>query len=394
MDKSIIDVKNKCCGCGLCVVECPFNAIQMKENKEGFLYPSINKKLCKNCGKCSQICISKNQYNKSKNEIKKAYMVINRNLKEYKESASGGFATVLSKYVIKELKGTVYGAILDSKHNVKHILVDKMEELHLLQGSKYVQSNIQEVYETIKDQLSKKYVLFIGTPCQVDALRRYTNDSKKLITCDLVCHGVPSPGYFKKYINYLENKYNDKIIDFRFRNKSNFDKCGFVEKIVFKNKKSKKVVAERDPFYSDFIKEKNYRYSCYSCGYKNRNRTGDFTIGDVASWENYYDFFPEKATSLVITNNKKAEKILQYLNNNLLLKEISIEKEEELNIALTKQKIMNAERKDIYKYYSDFSNYEKKVLKNIGKKEKIKIISKKILPFSIRIKIRKIQRGK
>lgn len=392
MDRSILDVKNKCCGCGLCIKECPFNAISMQENEEGFLYPVINENLCKNCGKCSLVCIAKKEYKKEENKNQKAYMVINKNLKEYKNSASGGFATVLSRYVINELSGIVYGATMDKEYNVKHILVDNVENLYLLQGSKYVQSNLEEVFSTIKESLKRKIVLFIGTPCQVDSMKRYTNNNENLITCDLVCHGVPSPGVFKKYLNYLSKKYKDKIVDFRFRNKCNFDKCGYVEKIFFESGKTKKIIAEYDPFYNDFIRESNYRYSCYSCQYKNRYRVGDFTIGDVNSWENYYDFFPEMSTSLVITNNKKAEEIIENLKPCIYSKNISVSEEVKLNSALNKQIKLKETRENIYKKYENFNNYEKETLRNISKKEKIKIIVKRVIPFFVRIKLKKIKK--
>lgn len=395
MDKSIIKVNKKCCGCGLCVQECPFNAISMKENEEGFLYPVVDKELCINCGKCLSICpANKTEKIAKEKEQHKAYMVINKNYEEYKLSASGGFATVLSRYVIQEYNGIVYGATLDENHNVKHIEVDNINQLSLLQGSKYVQSNLDEVYKSIKNNLKERKVLFIGTPCQVDAIKRYVKDDANLITCDLVCHGVASPGYFIKYLKFLEEKYGKKIKNFRFRNKCNYDKCGFVEKIIFSSKKTKKIIAEEDSFYADFIKEKNYRYSCYNCQYKNLNRQGDFTLGDVASWEEYYDFFPEKATSLVIVNKTKAEILLKKLNNDIYIREISLEKEKKLNTALNKQVPMDEERMKLYERYEDFFKYEQELLNSISKKEKIKTLTKKILPFSVRIKIRKMQRGK
>ena len=167
-----------------------------------------------------------------------------------------------------------------------------------------------------------------------------------------------------------------------------------MEKIFFDKRKPKQIIAEYDAFYSDFIKEKNYRYSCYSCLYKNKLRVGDFTLGDVNSWAEYFDFYPEKATSLVIVNNKKSEKIMKELENYMCKKEISLEKEAKLNTALDRQIPMTEERKNIYMQYNDFSCYKKKVLNNISKKTKIKILSKKIIPYSLRIKIKKIKRGK
>lgn len=394
MDRSIAHIDKKCCGCGLCVQECPFNAISMKEDEEGFLYPVVDKELCTNCGKCLSLCPANKKGDIDSKNKQEAYMIINKNQQEYKLSASGGFATMLSRYIIQKCNGIVYGATLDNNHVVKHIEVKNVKELSLLQGSKYVQSNLDEVYKSIKNNLKENKVLFIGTPCQVDAIKKYVKYNENLITCDLVCHGVASPGYFIKYLEFLSKKYGKPIKDFRFRNKCNYDKCGFVSKIIFDNDKTKKIIAEYDSFYMDFINEKNYRYSCYSCQYKNRNRVGDFTIGDVNSWENYYDFFPDKAASLVIVNNEKADAILKELKEDMYIKRISLEKEEKLNTALNRQIPMDKVRGNIYKEYKDFEKYEEKMLNNKSRKEEIKILFKRLVPFSLRVKIRKVQRGK
>ena len=46
-----------CCGCGLCVALCPVNAIIMKADKFGFVYPLISKDKCIHCGVCINKCI-------------------------------------------------------------------------------------------------------------------------------------------------------------------------------------------------------------------------------------------------------------------------------------------------------------------------------------------------
>ena len=51
----ILDKRN-CCGCTSCAQKCPKNAIEMIEDKEGFLFPSINKEKCINCGLCIKTC--------------------------------------------------------------------------------------------------------------------------------------------------------------------------------------------------------------------------------------------------------------------------------------------------------------------------------------------------
>lgn len=51
---------SECCGCTACMAICPKNAIFMKENEEGFLYPEINKLLCIKCYQCISVCVFKN----------------------------------------------------------------------------------------------------------------------------------------------------------------------------------------------------------------------------------------------------------------------------------------------------------------------------------------------
>ena len=260
-----------------------------------------------------------------------------------------------------------------------------------MQDSKYVQSNILDIFKKVKEDASNKKVLFIGTPCQVEAIEKYLNRKEldNLITCDLVCHGVPSPKLFKNYLNYLSKKYNRKVTDYRFRNKTTFDKCGFRGKLKIAQK-DKYFFAEEDIYYRDFLEEKNYRLSCYNCKYKVNKRVGDFTIGDVNSWENYYDFYPELASSLVIVNNSKAKNLFDELEQKLFVKEISLEKEKKINKALSRQTELPEERKQIYQKYKNLKQYEDEITIDIDKKMQIKNIMKIVIPFKVRIFVKKI----
>ena len=391
LKNNISCVKEKCFGCGLCKNKCPYNAIEFIENSEGFLYPQIIKEKCKNCGICYNVCPAINSIDNHNEFKEECYMTISKDKVIYKNSASGGFATCLSEYVITNLQGVVYGCNLDDNGNVKHIRVDNNKDLVKLQDSKYVQSNILDIFKKVKEDASNKKVLFIGTPCQVEAIEKYLNRKEldNLITCDLVCHGVPSPKLFKNYLNYLSKKYNRKVKDYRFRNKTTFDKCGFRGKLKIAQK-DKYFFAEEDIYYRDFLEEKNYRLSCYNCKYKVNKRVGDFTIGDVNSWENYYDFYPELASSLVIVNNSKAKNLFDELEQKLFVKEISLEKEKKINKALSRQTELPEERKQIYQKYKNLKQYEDEITIDIDKKMKIKNIMKIVIPFKVRIFVKKI----
>ncbi len=391
LKNNISCVKEKCFGCGLCKNKCPYNAIEFIENSEGFLYPQIIKEKCKNCGICYNVCPAINSIDNHNEFKEECYMTISKDKVIYINSASGGFATCLSEYVITNLQGVVYGCNLDDNGNVKHIRVDNNKDLVKLQDSKYVQSNILDIFKKVKEDASNKKVLFIGTPCQVEAIEKYLNRKEldNLITCDLVCHGVPSPKLFKNYLNYLSKKYNRKVTDYRFRNKTTFDKCGFRGKLKIAQK-DKYFFAEEDIYYRDFLEEKNYRLSCYNCKYKVNKRVGDFTIGDVNSWENYYDFYPELASSLVIVNNSKAKNLFDELEQKLFVKEISLEKEKKINKALSRQTELPEERKQIYQKYKNLKQYEDEITIDIDKKMQIKNIMKIVIPFKVRIFVKKI----
>ena len=56
----------------------------------------------------------------------------------------------------------------------KHIGINSLENLDKLLGSKYVQSDIGNVYKEIRTLLNdKKQILFSGTPCQVAGLKAF-----------------------------------------------------------------------------------------------------------------------------------------------------------------------------------------------------------------------------
>jgi len=197
-----------CTACTACMTVCPEKAIEMKEDEEGFLYPVIKAEYCNECGVCGSVCpmINHSKDKDSSYEIK-AYAIKHQNQNVLRQSTSGGMFTALSDYVLQN-KGAVYGAILDNSFRIKHIRATTEAERDLMRGSKYVQSDLGNVFsDIIKDLRENKQVLFIGTPCQVDGLKHIlspTIDKRNLILVDIICNGVPSPGLFFDYISYCE----------------------------------------------------------------------------------------------------------------------------------------------------------------------------------------------
>ncbi len=218
--KQVLEPK-RCCGCHTCMNVCPTGAIRMQEDKRGFLYPVILQTKCIDCGLCQKRCpVLKKQDDMVKNI--KAYACFNKNIDERLNSSSGGIFILLAKEIIKR-RGVVFGASFDENFEVKHFFVEKKEDLNKFMGSKYTQSTIGNAYKKVKEFLdSGRYVLFTGTPCQTEGLKLYLNkDYDKLYIQDIICHGVPSPKVWRKYIEYQKNINKEEINSISFRNKEN-----------------------------------------------------------------------------------------------------------------------------------------------------------------------------
>lgn len=213
--------KKKCCGCHACYNICPTHAIQMQDDEEGFLYPKINNNLCIKCGRCFNVCPI-THYFPPKKTMPKAYAAYSNSSSNRKNSSSGGIFYHLAESIIRE-GGTVFGAQFTSKHKVIHTHISTLEDIPKLQASKYVQSDIQTSYRETELLLKKgQLVLFTGTPCQIYGLKSYLNkDYSNLYTQDFICHGVPSPLFFKHYLDMINTqKFNSPMQKINFRDKA------------------------------------------------------------------------------------------------------------------------------------------------------------------------------
>lgn len=327
--------KNKCSGCHACYNICPKNAISMVEDEAGFKYPVINQKKCIDCGMCQKVCPSINKSKEIKKDIK-AYAAYNKNLDERINSSSGGMFILLAKEIINR-KGVVFGASFDKNFDVRHTYVEKENELEQFMGSKYVQSTIGNSYKKVKEFLEKdRYVLFSGTPCQIEGLKSYLKkDYDKLYTQDIICHGVPSPKVWRKYIEYQEDKNKEKVKDIFFRSKEHGWSM-FGMKIIFdKNSYFKNL--QNDMYLRTFLKNICLRESCYNCDFKKKYRISDITLADYWGIDHVHkNMNDNKGASLIIVNSKKGKELFGLIKNDIIYIETDLDIAIKYNIAMSK----------------------------------------------------------
>lgn len=285
----MIDIKDKtkCCGCAACEAVCPKHCISMQSDEEGFLYPHIEKTNCIHCAACDRVCPIANK--KEKEPFKQHGYLIRHNDKEIRvDSTSGGAFTAFAETIIDK-GGYVVGATLNEQLRVKHIIVDSKKDLGRFRNSKYVQSNLQGVFKTVKDLLEKeKIVCFSGTPCQIESLRAFLKkEYKTLYLIDTVCRAVPSPGIFEKYKEYQAKSFNDEIVGVRFRDKY-YGYSYSTLNIKLKNTESKyHRGVESDPWLRAFFSEMCDRPSCHQCVFRSRYRSSDITMWDCFNVHNF-----------------------------------------------------------------------------------------------------------
>ena len=298
-----------CSGCEACVNVCTHNAISMKEDWKGFLYPKVDANKCIDCKLCQKTCPS-NIENRPNFKFKEAAVYIDKNKENlYKASSGGAFGTI-ARYVLAN-DGMVFGCCMDDNYNVKFISINKLEDLQKLHGSKYVQSKVGMLYRQVKEVLrSGRMALMCACPCQIAGLKSYLRkDYDNLITMDLICHGVPSQPYFQSYVkDLLKHKAKLGITAFRFRHKN--ENCCDVNHTTSPIKNVYDGFHNKDYYMTYFLWGKGYRDSCYNCRYPGRERVGDFTIGDF--WNNKRAKLPidvSCGSSLVFFNTEKSQKL-------------------------------------------------------------------------------------
>lgn len=322
----MIDIikKKDCCGCSACYEICPKKCIEFEVDEEGFLYPKINKNICINCGMCNKVCPLINDKYENKHECKAYVAYVNSDHIRLK-SSSGGLFTVFSNYILKN-KGIVIGAAFDEDFSVKHIAIENKDDLYKLQGSKYLQSRMENMYSITQSYLNEgRLVLFTGTACQVAGLKNFLRkDYNNLFTIDVLCHGVPSPKVWEKYLNEKYKEYKSKLYSIFFREKK-FGWKNYALSLHFRNG-NYLMKHDDDSFFKLFLSEICLRPSCYDCHYKEFPRPSDLTMGDAWGIENHMpEMDDDKGTSVLITNSEKGNKLLSIIMDQLIIKEAQLD---------------------------------------------------------------------
>lgn len=288
--KSVFQSKEECCACGACMDVCPVKAINLQEDEQGFLYPKINQKQCVDCGMCQRVCPILHHNVKS---VQGVFAGIDRKAERKKYSASGGVFTAIASAFLED-GGAVCGAALIKKDHLfenKHVIIKKKEDLFLLQGSKYVQSNTENIYREVEKILKKNTkVLFSGTPCQVAGLYGYLRkEYDNLYTIDLICHGVPSSIWWKKSLQFLLSD-KSQILEIKFRDNDTWSQGPNGHITYVKNDKIiRKGYNRNNTYYDLFLKGEIFRDSCYSCPFAQAKRVGDVTLGDFWGFSEEYN---------------------------------------------------------------------------------------------------------
>lgn len=339
-------IGNKCTGCEACANICPKDCIRMVENTEGFWFPQIDTQKCVQCGLCEKACPILNPIpiHKTAEDVK-VYALIHKDDEVRSHSSSGGAFSAIAEHVL-EHGGVVFGAAFDENFDVRHICVEDIKDLHRLRGSKYVQSRIGDAYKQAKTFLKEgRLVFFTGTACQTSGLIGYLGrDYENLITQDLICHGVPSPLAWRKYLLLRKQLEKSRVDHIFFRDKT-YGWHDWHISVKFRNGAEYSQNQREDMMICAFLRGKCSRESCYDCQFKQKYRLADFTLADYWGIEKIApELDDDKGISSCYANSAKAERILNEISDKVFLKQMELEQAVAHNMAMVESERMQPNR--------------------------------------------------
>lgn len=346
----MIQITNKvdCCGCSACAMKCPKHCITMQADNEGFLYPVVNKEDCIDCGLCEKVCHELHPYEERK--PLNVYAAINKDEQVRMNSSSGGIFYLLAEKTISE-GGVVFGARFDEEWQVVIDYAETMEGIKPFMGSKYVQARTANAYKDAEAFLKQgRKVLFSGSPCQIAGLHHYLRkEYENLTTVDFVCHGVPSPKVWQRYLDEVVTSGKRAINDVKFRNKSNgWKKFNFVLSYN-QEEKTHSLCSwhQQNHYMRAFLSDMILRPSCHGCRAKQGSSHSDITIADF--WGIHIEM-PEmdddKGTGLVLVNTDKGRQALDW--SKVSKKESSLEVASKYNGGLSSLTKPHPKRADFF----------------------------------------------
>lgn len=310
----------ECCGCKACGDCCPKNAIVFRLDGEGFFHPAVDETLCVDCGRCTKVCPALNRIQDNDLHIQSFIGCLDKDKARRDTGSSGGIFGLLANHLLE--KGyIVCGAAFDDELKLRHQFAATPEDTERLKKSKYLQSDCTGIYKSIKDRLNRgDKVMFVGTPCQCNALRNYIGGGNDHLTViDFACHGVPSQSLFDKCLQYYEQKYDCKVTgySFRYKPKPYGAPQNFLLHISRNGKESKKCGKYyEEAFYCGFQKYITLRTSCYSCKWANTRRVSDVTLADFWGIESVTSKWDRTDhPSLVILNTSRGQELFDAIKD-------------------------------------------------------------------------------
>lgn len=261
----------------------------------------------------------------------KVYACYNKDRDIRLSSSSGAVFSSLAEHVLNN-HGIVFGvAMSEDCYSAEFIAVTDKKELTRLRGSKYLQANVGNTYKKVKADLQYgMMVLFTGTGCQVNGLKKFLGkDYDNLICMDVICHGAPSPALWREYAQHQEKKSGGKLKSINFRCKddswTDYGIKEVMEDIPRDLVKEYYVSKDKDSYMQMFLRDYCLRPSCYACVAK-KEKMSDLTVADF--W-GIKEAVPEMndglGTSLVLIRTKKGQRVFDHISNEMKLKEVSYE---------------------------------------------------------------------
>ena len=303
VNKPQLAARDRCTGCGACSNGCPKGAIRMVPDREGFLYPQVEDG-CVLCGHCTHICpVLKQREPRTEPAV---FAVWNRDAAARQASTAGGVFSALAEYVL-EGGGVVFGAALDDRLRVAHTAVKNAHELPRLRGA------IGETYQQVRLYLDQgRQVLFSGTPCQVDGLYRYLGEHpERLVTCDVACSGVCSPGVWARLVSSMAYVKQHRPVAVEFCGKLSGDQERRF-RVLFEGGGRYDAPAPKSELGRGLTRGLFLRPACYRCPYAGTDRTGDLTLANFAGGDLPVEE-KRKGVSLLLINTAKGAQIFDVL---------------------------------------------------------------------------------
>ena len=304
-----------CYGCGVCAITCPKDIITLTL-KDGFYQPVVRNVDCIDCGQCLSVCAFYHEKNENNGSDIQFYAAYSNDEDVRNRCSSGGIGFELVKYAVRNdfsFCGVRYNV---QQERAEHYITDQMEELYQGMGSKYIQSYTLTGFSQFEK--GQKYCV-VGTPCQIDSLRRYVRKNKiedDFVLIDFFCHGVPSQLMWKKYLDLKKHEVGEPIKYVSWRNKQNGWQDSYVMEVRGK-KNSFSLKSEGDLFYKFFLKNRCLAKACYdNCKYKMVSSAADIRIGDL--WDTKYQDV-RKGVSAVVVFTDKGKKLLNAISNDCTL---------------------------------------------------------------------------